>query len=333
MHKFQIFCIMNDQNHLRLLAQVASMYYDEGMTQNAIGKELALSRVKVYRLLKQAREKQVVQIVISWPIERDKNIEKALDNTFGLDEALVLRTTPHDNTSSAFSRLGQMGSGFLEQVLKDGMTLTVCLGRSTYEVVNAISPGFRANIHVAQAMGSMPFAKQEMDSAALARLVAQKLGGQVLYLSSPMMADSLEAATVLRSQDSIKRTLTAASEADIALLGIGNLDPRNSGFVKAGLLTAETLMSLAGEGAVGEIGGQFFTQEGKPLHNQYSQRMIGLTLAEFARIPTTIAVAMGQAKAKAILGALRSNAINVLITDGQAASEVLALSNQEMNEN
>jgi deoxyribonucleoside regulator len=135
------------------------------------------------------------------------------------------------------------------------MTFAVCVGRSSYEVIHAIRPGYKAGIHVAQAMGSIPFAVEVFDSVALARELAHKLGGQVLYLSSPLMADSPEAAEVLRSQRSIKRTLTAAQEADIALLGIGDLNPQTSGFVKAGSITTAELAQMKADGAAGDISG------------------------------------------------------------------------------
>ena len=206
------------------LAQVASMYYEQGMTQNAIAAELGLSRVKVYRLLKEAREEGIVQITINWPLERDRELERALKQRFGLKEALVLKSI-QGTRAAALQRLGQLGARYLEQNLKDGTTLAVCLGRSTYEVINAVRPDFQARVRVAQAIGSMPCVMGELDSAALARQLAQKLGGDVLYLSSPVMADSPEAAAVLRSQQGIERTLKAAREADVALVGIGILDP------------------------------------------------------------------------------------------------------------
>ena len=315
---------MIDESHRELLAQVASMYYGQEMTQNAIGKELGFSRVKVYRLLKQAREEQVVQINIQWPIKRDSRLEKALVETFGLDKALVLATTP-ENQSIALRRLGQLGARFLEYVLEDGMTLAVCLGRSTYEVIHAIRPGFKAGIHVAQAMGSIPFAVEAFDSVALARELAQKLGGQVLYLSSPLMADSPEAAEVLRSQSSIKHTLTVAQGADVALLGIGNLDPETSGFVTAGSMTEEELAQMTLDGAVGDIGGQIITSSGELYPCDYNQRVIGLSLEEIRGIPTTIATAAGHEKAGAIQSALHSGIIDVLFTDDRAANEVLQL--------
>lgn len=315
---------MLENSHHDLLAQVASMYYEQEMTQNEIGAQLGLSRVKVYRLLKQARAERVVQITIHWPIERDPELEKELSQTFGLKEALVLKTLS-PNRPPALPPLGQLAAHYLERVLTDGSTMAVCLGRSTYEVINAISPDFQAKVRVAQAMGSMPFSMQEVDSATLARQLAQKLDGEVLYLSSPLMADNIKAAKVLRSQREINRVLKAARAADVALLGIGNLDPATSGFIKAGFITPAELAELTAAGAVGDVAGQIYTIEGQLQPCSYNQRVIGITLAELCQIPTSLAVAMGQAKAKAILGGLRTGAINVLCTDDNAAREVLRL--------
>ena len=219
----------------------------------------------------------------------------------------------------------QFTTRYLERVLTDGSTMAVCLGRSTYEVIHAISPDFQAKVRVAQAMGSMPFSMQEVDSATLARQLAQKLDGEVLYLSSPLMADNIKAAKVLRSQREINRVLKAARAADVALLGIGNLDPATSGFIKAGFITPAELAELTAAGAVGDVAGQIYTIEGQLQPCSYNQRVIGITLEELCQIPTSLAVAMGQAKAKAILGGLRTGAINVLCTDDNAAREVIRL--------
>jgi DNA-binding transcriptional regulator LsrR (DeoR family) len=315
---------VTEDSHQELLARTAALYYEQEMTQNEIADRLGLSRVKVYRLLKEAREEQVVQIVINWPISRAPALEDDLKRSFGLEQALVLQSGQNDVTPG-LRRLGQLSARYLEDILEDGMTMTVCLGRSTFEVVNAIRPGFRAHVNVAQAIGSLPFATPELDSAALARQLAQKLGGQVLYLSSPLVADNPEAATVLRSQRAIERTLKAARAASVALLGIGNMDPATSGFVKAGIISAEAMLQLAADGAIGDMAGQFITEDGKLHPCSYNQRVVGIRHDELRHIPNTIAVAMGLDKARAILGALRTKIINVLCTDDQSAREVLRL--------
>ncbi len=322
MHKSAI--AMNTNHHL-LLAQVASLYYEQGLTQTQIGEKLGLSRVKIYRLLKEAKEKQVVQIKISWPIERNLDLEAALKGQFKLNKAFVLKQAMPDRNITLLPQLGQLGAQYLEKILQDNMTLAICMGRSTYEVIQAISPDFQANVRVAQATGSLPFTIQELDSATLARRLARKLGGEVHYLSSPLIADSVEAAEVLRNQPDIKQTLTAAGQADVVLIGIGNLNPDISNFAKTGFMSPEILAELQQDGAIGDMAGQIFTATGETYQNEFNQRIIGITLDDLRQIPTVIAIAAGKEKAPAILGGLHTQAIDALCTDDQTAREILSL--------
>lgn len=318
-----------EQTHHTLLAQVASMYYEQEMTQSAIGQALGLSRVKVYRLLKEARTEDVVQITINWPGMRDRELEKTVRERFDLQEVLALNS---QTGPTNLSQLGRLGASYLERSLTDGSTMAVCLGRSTYETINALSPDFQAQVRVAQAVGSMPFAMQELDSATLARALARKLGGEVLYLTSPLMGDTIEASRVIRQQRDIRHTLQAARAADVALTGIGNLDPAISGFRKSGFISAAALTELRANGAAGDMAGQIYTLEGELYPCEYNQRIIGITLDDLKRIPICISVAMGRNKAGAILGGLRTGAINVLCADDETLRRVLELADQSPRE-
>src|SRR5258708_17734241 len=123
---------MDERQH-DLLAMVASMYYDQDMTQNAIAEELGISRVKVYRLLKEAKEARIVEIVIDWPVKRDTQLEDALQDAFGLKEALVLKST-QQSQHQALQRLVKLGATQGGHVLQDHPTNAICLGRSNYAV-------------------------------------------------------------------------------------------------------------------------------------------------------------------------------------------------------
>jgi|SRR5271157_5960558 len=316
---------MTEDDHQFLLAQVASMYYEQEKSQKEIGVELRLSRVKVYRLLKEAREKNAVRIIINWPIERVPKLEEQFANVFHLKEALILRSSQLESRT-ALQRIGQMAARYIQNFLKDGMTLSVCVGGSTYEVIHAIEIRPDIHVNVVQAMGSTPFAFHFMDSSALARELSQKLGGKVSYLSAPLMANNPEEAVILCKQDLIARTLRTAHAADVLLVGIGALNnPALSRFVTAGIIPVEELQTIADDGAVGDVGGRFFTLTGSSHSNSYNGRMIGLTLQEMKEIPNTIAVAMGESKVKAILGGLRTGVVDVLCTDSDTALEVLKL--------
>lgn len=315
---------MLDQSTHELLARIALMYYEQEMTQGSIADELGISRIKVHRLLREAREREIVNISIDWPIQRDHALEEALCAHFGLSQARVFMTG-NDQPVSDLRILGQVCARFMEDMLGRVSRLAICWGRSTYEVIHAIRPGLRANIQIVQAIGSMPSSRGDFDSSMLARQLAQKLGGQVIYLTSPLMADDASAAQIIRSQSSIQHTLSMASSADIALLGIGQLDQSTSGFIREGLMSAEELHDIVADGAVGDIAWRVFDADGALYPCTLNDRIIGITLDDLRNIPITVGAACGVSKARAIAGALRTGTINVLCTDDRAARAVLAL--------
>jgi deoxyribonucleoside regulator len=312
---------MNEAKH-QLLAHVSSMFYEQELTQSEIGEKLGLSRVKIYRLLKEAKEEGVVQIIVNWPIKRDEVLEQHLKDTFKLNEALVLVAPKQED--ALLPELGQLAARYLETLLKDHMTLAICLGKTTYEVIQAIHPNKSLHVNVVQAIGSLP-RMQQYDSGALVRQFAEKVGGEAFYLSSPPIADTKAAAEIMRNQVDIKRTLELARKADVALVGVGNLEPANSVFVKSEAMTEKDLRALVANDAVGDTSWQIFTEDGKLHKNSFNQRVIGLSLADLKKIPVTFAVAGGIQKARAIVGALNTGALNVLCTDDRAAREILRL--------
>lgn len=312
---------MRDVYHLELLANVASMFYEQDLTQSQIGEKLGLSRVKIYRLLKEAREAGMVQIIIHWPIRRDSGLEQQLKDRFHLKDALVLMAPKQE--AALLAELGQLAARYLENILKPNSTLAICLGQTTFEVVNAIRPNYQSRLKVVQAIGSMPGAFHRYDSSALVRQFAEKVGGEALYLSSPPIADTPASAQIILSQRDIKYTLDTARAAEIALIGIGNLDPEHSIFVRSKVLLSNELKTLQQQGAVGDIAWRIFDRDGRLHPGTFNQRIIGLSLEDLKKIPVTVAVAGGVAKAQAILGALRSGVVNVLCTDESCAKQVL----------
>ena len=81
-------------DHNRLLVKIARLYYEQDMTQGDIGKRLRLSRQKVQRLVHQARDQGVVRIGIRPIMGIFSDLEKGLEERFGLREAVVVFPGP-----------------------------------------------------------------------------------------------------------------------------------------------------------------------------------------------------------------------------------------------
>jgi DNA-binding transcriptional regulator LsrR (DeoR family) len=68
---------------------------------------------------------------------------------------------------------------------------------------------------------------------------------------------------------------------------------------------------------------RYFDKNGQRIPSDLDDRVIGLNLEEIHAIQQVIGIAGGAAKVQAILGALRGNLINVLVTDHETARQIL----------
>jgi len=80
----------------RLLVKIARAYYRDGLTQKEIGERLGLSRIKVSRLLREARERHVVEIRIISSEDAVIDRERALEARYDLDEVLIAEPLSRD---------------------------------------------------------------------------------------------------------------------------------------------------------------------------------------------------------------------------------------------
>jgi DNA-binding transcriptional regulator LsrR (DeoR family) len=60
----------------KLLYKIAKAYYEENLTQEEIGKLFGLSRIKVSRLLQQARDERIVHITLVPPTDSNVELER-----------------------------------------------------------------------------------------------------------------------------------------------------------------------------------------------------------------------------------------------------------------
>jgi DNA-binding transcriptional regulator LsrR (DeoR family) len=73
----------------------------------------------------------------------------------------------------------------------------------------------------------------------------------------------------------------------------------------------------------GDINLRYFDKNGQRIPSDLDDRVVGLGLEEILAIKQVVGIAGGAAKVQAILGALRGNLINVLVTDHKTAGQIL----------
>ncbi|BCX05956.1 MAG: DNA-binding protein [Candidatus Roseilinea sp.] len=307
---------------IELLTRVASMYYLDDATQQEIALALGLSRPKVGRLLKKAKEEGIVEITVRTHPALSMQLERALTERFGLRQAMLVSDQRDPDAQRA--QVARMVANFLVRNLRDGHAVAVGMGRNVGAVPDHVIDAAPRKCTFISAMGGSPHVGQPINPNDICRRLAERFGGYAEVLYAPAYADSRAMRDSIMGHDDVRQSLDHARRADFALVGIG--DARDdSAVVQMGCFTAREMRQMRHSGAVGDILGCFFNLDGTPVADNMLNRTVGLSPDDLRKIPCVIAVASETGKSMAILGALRSGIVNVLATSIGNARSVLEL--------
>ena len=311
-------------DNARMIHRILSLYYSAESTQSEIARQLGISTSKVNRLLQKAQRQGMVRISLHIPFQHLFDLEKRLQETFHIPEVVVLPGSTRD-TLSLLSTLGAAGARYLLEHLQDGDVIAIGGGTTVHALVEAVQPERTYRVDVVPVVGGVQ-GRAITDVNFLAVRLAERLGGRAFHLHSPAFTDSPQQRKDLLNMGPIKDILNIARRANIALLGIGTVDPESSRFVQFTALSAEDMKQMAAlYHGIGELLAIIYDLTGKPCAQPYADRVVGLTIEVLQAIPLRIGVAGSLSKAAAILGALRGRYLHTLITDENAAQGVMEL--------
>jgi deoxyribonucleoside regulator len=308
-----------------LLVKVASLYYEQDLTQAEIARRLNISRPQVSRLLAEGRQEGVVEIIIHHPIDKSAAIKQDLLERFDLKEVQLL-VSGNLGYAQLTERLGVIAARHLEECLQDGMILGISWNTGVYQVVNALYAARQKKVTVVQLTGTVGSINPLLDGPDLTRWLAQTLGGQYKYLPAPLLVESPDTREALWQDRSIREPMALMENMDMALIGIGGLSPALSSLLLANYITEAELREIIRQGGVGDICSFHYDLHGRVLPLELHERLIGVSLETLKKTPYVIGVGGGIDKAPAVLGALRLGLLDCLVTDEIAARAVLKMS-------
>lgn len=305
----------------RLLLEIAHLYYEQNLTQNDIAGRLGLSRPKVSRLLKEAREQGLVKVLILDPHADLAKLENELAARFRL-RAVRVAPAPAPDDMLIKQAVAQEAAAFVPRFLTPGDTIGVSWGTSLYELVRVFPALPLPGSTVVQLNGGVDDANTRNHAADIVQGLARRLQAEAYTLPCPDIVGSPEIRAAFMRDDRLARVLELGRRATKALVSVGVPGPE-SVLVQAGYFSAADIAALKAKGAVGDICSRYFDINGRVCDPDLDARTIGLSLQELRRIPCVIALAAGLGKGQSLLGALRGGYIDVLITDAATATAAL----------
>ncbi len=299
-----------------LLVEVARRFYLVGETQVEIARDLGLDPSTVSRYLKRARDEGVVRVEIRPPLRRNVDLGRQLADNFALSRVVVASSEEEGDLDS----LADVAADYVGTLLRKGMRVGLGWGSTLSATVGCMEPGAVSDLIITQLAGGLSDPVPGIQGHELARHLASLYPGSLVhYLHAPSIVDSPAIKDAILSDSSVQAALALAAQSELALVGIGEIGPEAT-LLRAAQVTPTDTDLLIAEGVVGSMNGRFFGRDGKPAGHM-DERTIAIEWAKLEAIPIVVAIAAGLTKIDAILGALRSGCVDVLITDeGTAAS-------------
>ncbi|NLJ38856.1 MAG: sugar-binding transcriptional regulator [Candidatus Atribacteria bacterium] len=311
----------SDTFHQDLMREVAKLYYYEDLTQDQIGEIIGLSRQKVWRMLKKAKEEGIVQIKIIESSDKVLEIENQLKEKFGLKEVRIA-VSFEENDKILLKRVAQVAASYLKNRLEPYSVLGVAYGKTIFEIIHYLTPKKIPGLRVIQIMGGYGKLKGDVMAVELARRIAEIFDGQVVYLMAPAFAKDQITRDAILSNEGISKVLDMSKKVDIALVGIGGV-LESSTLLDTGDLYDYEIEELRKKKVAGNICGNFYDENGAIIETLADKRRISISLQDLQKIPLVIGVAGGKNKLLPILGALNGKFVQALITDDLTASQLI----------
>ncbi|MCH4176538.1 MAG: sugar-binding transcriptional regulator [Streptococcaceae bacterium] len=307
----------------KLLVRIAEMYYQEDKNQSQISKELNIHRTTISRLLKRSREEGVVQIIINYDTAGTYNLEKKLEEKFNLKKAIVIPVAADMKRKQKDQLLAQGLADFLPKILKDNMNIGFSWGQTMGAVSNAFPELNLNNITCVPMIGG-PSGRLISDYHVntITYEAAKKLRGKALLIDSPGIPETEALKTALIRNEFNQELIQIWRKLDIAIMGVGSPLLKGNDTWRQ-FYGEDILRSLKAKEIVGDVVSRFYTEDGIHVESELDRRIIGIEVSDLKRADYRIGVAESLDKVTALIGALKGQYINVLVTTEETADSIL----------
>ena len=300
-------------NQKELMAEVALLYYKKGLTQQEIANTLRLTRQTVSKLLTVAIQENVVEINIRNPLAERKALESKIQTIYGVRAIVCSVSKKNDDLRKVATT--QVAIQYLSQLLKqENLRIAVSWGRSVQAVVQDF-PNMQTKGHVVFPMfGATEYEQTYFLPNELAREFAVKIDAEVKFAWFPYRVENANDYALFKRTHYFGRMQREWNHLDVALMGIGNHEIFQ-------LLNPDFPKSEQSKAVVGDVATHFFAKDGTTV--AFNEWTLRISQEQLKNVKEQIAVAYGDDKIEAIIGAIRAGFVDTLVTDEYTAIQLL----------
>jgi len=310
----------NEHNRLDDAARAGWLYYVAENTQDEIAEKMGISRQSAQRLVALAARERLIKFRLDHPIAQCMDLAHRLKDRYRLDFCEVTLADPSSDDPAL--GIAQVAAVEMEKALeaKSPIVMALGTGREIKDAVEQISAMNCPHHKVVSLVGNLA-----PDGSASFNDVIMRIGDATQAphypMAVPVVATSREERDILCAQKPIRSNIALAQSADIAFVGIGEIDDEPP-LLTDGFITQSELDDLIVAGGAGEIVGWAYDDQGALIAGETNDRVASVPLNQPAE-RLIIGVARGPKKLRAIRGALAGRWITGLITDESTAEALV----------
>ena len=300
------------------LAYVARRYYLEDQRQSDIARELGVSRPMVSRMLSEARELGVVEIVIHEPGTQAARLLEQLERSHAIRGGILVEEGADDDATNQL--LSQGAVDLLRQIgtRRLGVGWGYLIGQLVTWLEENPQPESTVT-DICPLVGNASIPARNYQSNENVRLMAQQLGAAPHFLYLPALPDSLEEKRLLCSSEIYRQIHQQWQQIDTALVNIGDYpsSPDFASLVRYGSL-------LQQQHACGRMLIYYFNETGTIIQSE-QDFAIQVPLETLMQCPNIIGVCSANTSTKALRGALRTGAFTHIVARAALVQSLLKI--------
>ncbi|TPE46605.1 sugar-binding transcriptional regulator [Amaricoccus solimangrovi] len=307
-------------NRIDDAARAGWLYYIAGKTQDEIAAHMGISRQAAQRLVSLAMSERLVRVWMEHPIARCLDLAAQLRERFGLAQAEVVPTDPGSEGGTV--GLAEAGAAEITRWLRQErpIVMAVGTGRTLKAAIDHLPPIACPAHRIVSLTGNIG----PDGSAAYYNVIfsmAEAVEARHFPMPLPVFLASDAERALMHGLGMIRRTMDLAASADVAFVGVGEMDER-APLLLDGFLTEEKVAEMRAAGARGEICGWIYDADGALMPGGPGAATASAPIPDRNRA-RVIALAKGPRKVGPLAAAIRGRLINGVITDEATAEALL----------
>lgn len=303
-----------------LLLDIGRRHYLHEESLSSIALELGLSRFKVARLVREARERGIVQISLATPENVDLAASDRIKSRWPhLAECIVIPTPSEGGPASLRNALATAAA----ELIMERVTAEDIFGLACGHTVNEAAARIRRlpACTIVQLTGVTSHGTMGDSSIRTMQRVAALSRGRSFPIYAPAVLESRQVVQALSREPGISAALSRSPQLTIALVTVGAWRDGESTLYAA--CPPDLRARVKREGAVAELMGHLLDADGRVVGSEFSERCLIAPLDDLRAVKNLVLVVGGQGRVDALRAVLNARLVTQLITDSRTADGLL----------